>query len=517
VVNIKALLLSGLLLLASPKAWSLQTTNRPEYPIPPQPTREFRGVWIATVANVDWPSKPGLPTEQQKAELIAILDRAVELKLNAVIFQVRPAADALYKSKYEPWSEYLTGEMGKAPEPNYDPLAFAVEEAHKRGLELHAWFNPFRAYHAQAKSEISAKHISKAHPEWVKQYGKYLWLDPGEKAVQDYTLAVIMDVVRRYDIDGVHIDDYFYPYSQRDEQRKVIAFPDEPSWQKYLQSGGTLSRNDWRRENINTLIQRLYQAIKTQKSWVKFGISPFGIWKPGYPSQTTTSDGYAPLNAYNQLSADSRKWLMNGWLDYLSPQLYWKIEQTQQSYPVLLNWWIEQNIQGRHIWPGNNTSRVSNSNSRGWPADEILYQIRVTRGFLGATGNVHFSMNTLMENSGGISDLLAKDVYARPALIPASPWLSQTVPSKPLLATDKDETKGVIKLSWKPVKQEKVWLWVLQTRTGSAWTTKVLPGEQTSYLININDPNVQVESVAVSAVNRYENQGASAVVKIKGN
>ncbi|HEY9875468.1 MAG TPA: family 10 glycosylhydrolase, partial [Candidatus Obscuribacterales bacterium] len=196
-MNIKAILLSGLLLLSSPSAWSMEPPQDPSQVIPPPPTREFRGVWIATVANIDWPSKPGLTTDQQKAELIAMLDKAVELKLNAVILQVRPAADALYSSKYEPWSEFLTGKMGKAPEPYYDPLAFAVQEAHNRGLEIHAWFNPYRAHHAEAKSEISANHISFTHPEWVRQYGNYLWLDPGEKAVQDYTLGVIMDVVRR--------------------------------------------------------------------------------------------------------------------------------------------------------------------------------------------------------------------------------------------------------------------------------------------------------------------------------
>jgi uncharacterized lipoprotein YddW (UPF0748 family) len=439
-----------------------------------------------------------------------MLDRAVELKLNAVILQVRPAADALYESKYEPWSESLTGQMGKAPEPYYDPLAFAVEEAHKRGLELHAWFNPYRAYHPQAKSEIAANHISKTHPELVRQYGKYLWLDPGEKAVQDYTLAVIMDVVRRYDIDGVHLDDYFYPYKQRDAQNQSIDFPDEPSWQKYLQSGGKLSRNDWRRENINTLIERLYQAIKTEKSWVKLGISPFGIWRPGYPAQIKGFD------AYSQIYADARKWLANGWLDYFSPQLYWNIEFPDQSYPVLLNWWVEQNTFGRHIWAGNYTGRLGNSTSKGWPSEEILYQIRVTRGQEGATGNVHFSMKSLMQNRQGISDLLAKDLYSRPALVPASPWLSNTPPGKPSLTIDKNPTSGVIQLNWKPTGTEKVWLWVIQTRSGSEWTTKIVPGRQTSILLNSNDSNVQVERVAVSAVNRYQTQGPPAVVDISG-
>ncbi len=511
IVNIKAILLGGLLLLASPTVQAIDTPPNPKNAIPPTPTREFRGVWIATVANIDWPSKPGLSTEEQKAELIAQLDQAVKLKLNAVIFQVRPTCDALYASPYEPWSEYLTGQMGKAPEPNYDPLAFAVEEAHKRGLELHAWFNPYRAYHANATSAISPNHISKTHPELVKQYGKYLWLDPGEKAAQDYSVKVIMDVVSRYDIDGVHIDDYFYPYPERDKKNQIIDFPDEPSWQKYLRSGGTKSRSDWRRENIDTFVQRLYQNIKTQKSWVKVGISPFGIWQPGYPKQTTLNNR-TTFNAYDRLYADSRKWLVEGWLDYLSPQLYWKIEQTQLSYPVLLNWWVEQNTKNRHIWSGIYTSRVGNS-STAWQPNEILSQIKLTRGFAKADGNVHFSMKPLMQNRGGISEKLAKEVYTNPALIPASPWLNNTLPGKPDISIYKNTTSGAIQLNWKPTAQEKVSLWVVQTKTGSQWTTKILPARQTSFLLT----NTQIQTVAVSAVTRYGTQGASTVVEVKQN
>ena len=513
-VNIRAILLSGLLLLGSPSLQSVAIPDAPFNAVPPPPKREFRGVWIATVGNIDWPSKPGLTTEQQKAELIAMLDRAAQLKLNALILQVRPACDALYASPYEPWSEYLTGQMGKAPNPYYDPLAFAVEEAHKRGMELHAWFNPYRARPADVTSEVSANHISNTHPDWVKQYGKYLWLDPGEKAVQDYTRNVILDVVRRYDIDGVHLDDYYYPYPVRDENRKVIDFPDEASWQKYVRSGGLLSRDDWRRDNINTFIKRLYQAIKKEKRWVKFGISPFGIWKPGYPAQTKTFDGFDTFDAYEQIYADSRKWLEKGWLDYFSPQLYWKIEQTAQSYPVLLDWWLEHNTKGRHIWPGNFTSRVGNGSPNAWPADEILYQIRITRGFLGATGNIHFSMNTLMQNRAGISDLLAKELYTRPALVPASPWLSNTPPSPPTLTVRKDETSSEIQLSWQATDTQQVGLWVLQTRIGGEWTTQVLPGRQTSYRLNSNNSDHKVERVAVFAVNRYETSGVPVVVEL---
>jgi uncharacterized lipoprotein YddW (UPF0748 family) len=515
-VNIKALLLSGLLLLASPSVPSVATPLDPSQTIPPPPQREFRGAWIATVLNIDWPSKPGLTTEEQKAELIAMLDRAVDLKLNAVIFQIRPACDALYASPYEPWSASLTGVMGQPPNPYYDPLAFAVEEAHKRGLELHAWFNPYRAYHAKATDRISANHISKTRPEWVKQYGRYLWLDPGEKDAQNYTMNVIMDVVRRYNIDGVHIDDYYYPYPLRDNNNAIIDFPDETSWQKYQQSGGQLSRNEWRRENVNTLVEQLYIAIKMEKPWVKFGISPFGIWRQGYPAEIEAVDNGNAFDPYDQIYADSLKWLVNGWLDYFSPQLYWRIEDTKRSYPVLLNWWLYQNIQKRHIWPGNFTSRVADS-ANPWPASQILSQIRATRESSGATGNIHFSMKPLMENRRGISDLLTSEAYSQPALVPASPWLSNTPPGQPLVNIYKNPSSGEIQLTWQLTDTQAVWLWVVQARIGNEWTTQILPGRLTSYRLNSNNSDRKVESVAVFAVNRYAISGPSVVVQLGGN
>ncbi|MEP6662905.1 MAG: family 10 glycosylhydrolase, partial [Verrucomicrobiota bacterium] len=221
---------------------------------PPKVLREFRAAWVPSVGNSEWPSKRGLPVAEQKAELIAILDRAEKMNLNAIILQVRPACDALYASKIEPWSEYLTGAMGQAPSPFYDPLAFAVTEAHRRGLELHAWVNPFRARTKLAGSPISSNHVIKKHPGWIIDYGKYLWLDPGQKTAQDYSLSVILDIVNRYDIDGLHMDDYFYPYIEKDEAKKNIPFPDDASWQAYQAAGGKLSRGDWRRQNVNTLV-----------------------------------------------------------------------------------------------------------------------------------------------------------------------------------------------------------------------------------------------------------------------
>jgi uncharacterized lipoprotein YddW (UPF0748 family) len=468
---------------------------------PPEPEREFRGAWVASVSNIDWPSAKGLPVAQQKRELIAILDRAVQLKLNAVILQVRPACDALYDSKFEPWSEYLTGTMGKAPSPYYDPLEFAVTEAHKRGLELHAWFNPYRARVLGSRSPVSNDHISKTHPELVREYVKYLWLDPGEPGVQQHSLNVIMDVVKRYDVDGIHFDDYFYPYQDRDKSGKILDFPDEPSWQRYKKAGGTLARNDWRRENVNMFIERLYKEIKAEKPWVKFGISPFGIWKPGNPP---TIQG---LNSYESLYADSRKWLAEGWLDYFAPQLYWNIDQKAQSYPVLLKWWVEQNSKNRHMWPGISTARVGNTR----PPEEIVNQISLTRKQPGATGNIHWSVKSLMHNQRGVATLLAKNTYTVPALIPASPWLSKDAPSKPdAWVKNKDEKS---KLHWRAPTQQDVWLWVVQKRIDGKWTTEIVSGDKRS--LDISGNAKAVDFVSVRSSDRYGNLSEPVVVSLK--
>jgi uncharacterized lipoprotein YddW (UPF0748 family) len=384
---------------------------------PAEPQVEFRGVWIATVSNIDWPSKKGLSSAEQKAELIAMLDKAAELKLNAVIFQVRPMCDALYVSEIEPWSEYLTGTLGKPPSPLYDPLELAVREAHARGLELHAWFNPYRARHSSATSPIPDEHIIKRRPDLAKRYGTHYWLNPTSQEVQDYTMRVILDVVHRYDIDGVHIDDYFYPYREKGADGKVIPFPDDDTWMQYQASGGKLSRDDWRRDAVNRLIERMYREVKAAKPLVKVGISPFGIWRPGNPP------GIAGFDPYVEIYADSRLWLKEGWCDYLAPQLYWPLKQEKQSFTRLLAWWSEQNSKERFLWPGLYTSRVTGKD-KGWPASEIVEQIKLARAQPGASGHVHFSMRALMNNTGGMADAL-KSVYTESAKVPPMPSSSR--------------------------------------------------------------------------------------------
>ncbi|HWD91885.1 MAG TPA: family 10 glycosylhydrolase [Verrucomicrobiae bacterium] len=466
--------------------------------VPPPIEREFRGVWVATVANIDWPSKPGLSTAQQKAELISILNHAAQLKLNAIVFQVRPACDAMYDSKIEPWSEYLTGTMGKAPEPFYDPLSFAIEEAHRRGMELHAWFNPYRALHKSHTGNISREHISKTHPELVRSYGDYLWLDPGEREVQDYSLRVILDVVKRYDIDGVQFDDYFYP----DPTGVNRDFPDEASWKKYG-AGGKLSRGDWRRENVNTFIHRAYTSIKAAKPWVKFGVSPFGIWRPGNPAQITGSD------AYTKLYADSRKWLEEGWVDYFSPQLYWRIEQREQSFPVLLNWWEQQNAKHRHLWPGISAAYAL---SQQWSAQEIPDQIRLERKQAEAGGYIFYNASSLLANSARAEELqhvLTTDLNRQPALVPASPWLTGVAPGKPGVSII--GVPNAIRVNWNEGGTNSVpvrW-WVVQTKFFSDWKTEVFPKEVTSEFLT-GAPEV----VAVTAVDRVGNASSARVMEV---
>ena len=461
--------------------------------------REFRAAWVATVGNIDWPSRPGLTSAEQQAELVAILDRAAALNLNAVIFQVRPASDAFYDSELEPWSEWLTGAMGRAPEPFYDPLQFAITEAHARGLELHAWFNPFRARTASTRPSVG-RHVSRRMPESVRKYGDMEWLDPGDGGVQAHVLRVIADVVRRYDVDGVHIDDYFYPYRIRDRRGRLVDFPDDVTYQRYVRGGGRLERDDWRRSNVNRFVEQLYRTVKHEKPWVKVGVSPFGIWRPGYPA------GVAGLDAYREIYADARLWVNEGWLDYVTPQLYWRASAPAQPYDRLLGWWIGENAHRRHVWPGNYTSRVGDPEAQ-WDAGEILEQIRMTRNAAGQLGNVHFSMRALMENRRGLGDSLLAGPYARPALVPASPWLDPRVPAAPALTVQ--EGAGGSWLGIAPGDDLDVRFWVVQLRTGGEWRYVPLAGDRRRLPLAPD-----TDRVVVYAVSRTGIEGAASPVVI---
>ena len=436
----------------------------------PPIARELRGVWVASVGNIDWPSHPGAAPAAQQAELRAMLDGFVRIHLNTVIFQVRPACDALYESKLEPWSEYLTGRMGMAPVPAWDPLKFAIEEAHARGLELHAWFNPFRARYHEQISAVSPQHVSLRHPEMVVNYGRYQWLDPGLLEARNYSLEVIRDVVQRYDVDGVHVDDYFYPYPV-DVLGVRTPFPDDASFNAYRQSGGALLRNDWRRENINGFIRELNEMIHREKPWVKFGISPFGIWRPGYPASVKG------LDAYDILFADSRHWLNNGLCDYFTPQLYWNLAAPNQSFSQLLSWWREQNTKGRLLAPGLASASIGKDRS----AQEIVNQIAFCRAGEVTNGVVLWNASSLRENKGGLTGRLAQDSFAHPALPPAFPWLDPSAPDAPKLTVTTTARRQGLTLEWTPPAEGSPHLYVLQARFGPFWKWELLPGATNTY------------------------------------
>jgi uncharacterized lipoprotein YddW (UPF0748 family) len=458
----------------------------------PAVQREFRGVWIATVGNMDWPSRRNLTTKQAQDELLRLLDSARDLGLNAVIFQIRPMADAFYESQLEPWSDYLTGASGRAPQPFWDPLAFAIEQAHARGLELHAWFNPFRAGFVAKQTPLASSHVSRRRPDLVRRYGSFYWLDPGEPDARSQAVAVITDVVRRYDVDAVHIDDYFYPYQERDARGRLIPFPDEASWREHGSRTG-LGRNDWRRSNIDTFVEQMYHAVRAVKPHVRVGISPFGIWRPGHPA---TVRG---LDSYNELYADTRKWLANGWADYYAPQLYWRASAPQQPYTDLLQWWSEQNAWGRHIWAGNIPNNINDS-ARGWQTSEIVEQVRLTRAHGGVTGNIHFSASSLRRNSGGLHEAFRNTLYPAPALVPASPWLSPGPPEKPLVTATPDAALHATALTLHS-RGALGSRWIVHARWGEEWETLLLPARTDETHIDWRR-GVPPDLIAVTVVDR---------------
>ena len=484
---------------------------------PPPAPREFRAAWVSTVANIDWPTKQNLTAAQQQAEAIAILDRAKALNLNAIVLQVRPSADSIYASKIEPWSEYLTGAQGKAPQPWYDPLKFWVTEAHARGIELHAWFNPYRARHDGARSPAAPNHITNANPAAVKRYGKFMWMDPAEEAASKQTLDVILDVVRRYDIDGVHIDDYFYPYPIEATPADIagnaaaldgktgkaeLDFPDQPAWDRYVASGGKLDRASWRRDNVNRLIENIYNGIRREKSWVRFGISPFGLGRPD-----RRPPGITGFSQYDKLYADAELWLQKGWLDYFTPQLYWPRAQTPQAYDTLLDYWIGQNTMQRHMWPGLFTSRIG-APTRDYQPEEVLQQISVTRARPAASGHVHFSMAALMQNRKGISDQLRATRYTGPALVPATPWLAGEAPGTPLVAAER--RKNALQLKLKAGKANA--LYAIWARHGKEWRFAVAPASRVDWTIPDDGTLGAADAVFVSAVDRLGVEGARVQV-----
>jgi uncharacterized lipoprotein YddW (UPF0748 family) len=491
-MNRKPLFCAAALLFLAARLPATDETNSAAKISAPPPARELRAAWIATVANIDWPSKPGLSVAQQKAELISLLDHAAQLHLNAVFFQVRSVCDAMYASPLEPWSEYLTGTQGRSP--GYDPLALAVAEAHQRGLQLHAWFNPFRAGHPESKSPPALNHAVRTHPGLIRHYGRQIWFDPGEPEARARALAAVLDVVKRYDVDGVVFDDYFYPYPEKNWSGAPMDFPDDASWKKIGAQSG-LSRDDWRRANINQFVQKVSQTVHATKPWVQFGISPFGIWRPGVPAGIDAK----ALDAYGRLYADARLWLASGWVDYLAPQLYWSIAPREHSFPLLFQWWRQQNPKGRHVFAALNDAAVGTKFSD----DEIGRQIDAVRTQTSNGGEIHYHLRNLVENLSLAKTVAAK--YAQPALAPAATWLPAPASATPKLTVDLANHSAHVR--WENAGTEPSRGWLLQFRAGGNWTMQIFPVGRTDCYLDKASP----DAVSLRAVDRLGNLSEPAV------
>lgn len=389
------------------------------------PKREFRAAWIATIGNIDWPSKQGLDAETQQSEFIAILNQCKKNGLNAVIVQIRPSADALYESPYENWSRYLSGKQGQAPTPYYDPLTFMIDAAHAQCIEFHAWFNPYRALVDANKNSNTKDHVTWQHPEWFLNYGGKRYFDPGLPEVRDYFTNIVLDVVKRYDIDAVHFDDYFYPYRIAN-----VEFPDTKSYAKYR--GDFTNKDDWRRHNVDILIESLSKKIKLAKPTVKFGISPFGVWR-NYSKDVEGSHTNGGQTNYDDLYADILLWMKKGWIDYALPQLYWEIGHKAADYTELLRWWGEHTY-GRNLYIGHGLYQVGVSSKACWRSmHEIETQVAAARKNKNVSGSAYYSENAFQKNLCGLNYTMQDQINTHPALLPQMPWIDHQAPDAPEL------------------------------------------------------------------------------------
>jgi uncharacterized lipoprotein YddW (UPF0748 family) len=416
------------------------------------PKREMRAVWIATVENIDWPSAKGLSTEQQKQEMVELLDQVKAYNMNTVVFQVRPDADALYDSKLEPWSEWLSGKQGVAPDPYYDPLKFTIEEAHKRGIDVHVWLNPYRAIQNIDKTVPAAKNVVNTHPDWIVTYGNKKYFNPGLPQVRDHVARVVSDLVRRYDIDAIHFDDYFYPYRIANQE-----FPDQGSFADYPNGFAPDKKDDWRRNNVDLIIKQLHDSIKSIRPGVEFGISPFGVWKNNStdPAGSATKAG---ATNYDDLYADILLWEKEGWIDYVTPQLYWYIGKTVADYAVLADWW-SKNTYGCQLYIGQAPYLLNEkSRDKAWQtSDELVNQIKLNRLNPSIAGSMFFSAKFLKRNPLGMKENLMKEMFKYPALTPPNPRVSPEMPDV-LINADITKKRRTYTLSWAKANNDRLFV-----------------------------------------------------------
>jgi uncharacterized lipoprotein YddW (UPF0748 family) len=450
------------------------------------PKHEMRAIWIATVNNIDWPSLPGLTAEQQKREITELLDLVNSYNLNTVVFQIRPAADAFYNSSLEPWSQWLSGKQGIKPEPFYDPLEFAISECRKRGLDIHAWLNPYRAV-TDTANVTDSTHITNLHPDWFLTYGKTVYFDPGLPQTREHVARVVGDIVRRYDIDAVHMDDYFYPY-----RIAKLDFPDDSSFSIYRGEFTNEQRDDWRRENVNLIIKQLSDTIKSIKPWVEFGISPFGVWRNSEkdPSGSATRAGQTN---YDDLFADILLWQKEGWIDYITPQIYWQIGFGLADYSVLAEWWSRNNF-GASLYIGQAPYRIARKATvKEWrTSKEIIRQVKLNRNYPNIGGSMYFSAKVLRRNPLRLKERLLKELYQHIALPPENSRIEPVTPGLPSDATV-TVTGGNITLSWKPGKDNKKFVVYRFSREKAATT------EDASAILEVTSDNRVVIPLTVKS------------------
>ena len=406
------------------------------------PKREMRAVWIATVENIDWPSTNQLTTDDQKAEMIGLLDSVKAYNMNTIVFQIRPDADALYFSALEPWSEWLTGKQGQAPDPWYDPLQFTIDECRKRGLDIHVWLNPYRAIQNTDKAKPALNHVAVTHPEWMLTYGNKKYFDPGIPAVRNHVASVVSDIVRRYDIDAIHFDDYFYPYKITGQE-----FPDDQSFKKYPGDFGPQDKDNWRRNNVDLIIKQLHDSIKSIKPTVEFGISPFGVWR-NKKNDPEGSETRAGVSNYDDLYADILKWQREKWIDYVTPQLYWYIGKEVADYAILAKWWAAHSY-GCNVYIGQAPYLIRpDAKDQAWrSSDEITKQIALNRTIPEIKGSMYFSAKFMNKNPLSVKENMMKEHYRYPSLTPVNTMVAPVIPAQPGKPILEKDGKNIV-LSW---------------------------------------------------------------------
>ncbi|SEC15779.1 Uncharacterized lipoprotein YddW, UPF0748 family [Maribacter dokdonensis] len=398
------------------------------------PKREFRGVWVATVVNIDWPKNGNDSAEKQKTDFLKILDFYERENYNAVIVQVRAAGDAFYQSDYAPYSRFLTGEEGTAPKWNTDVLEWMINETHERGMEFHAWLNPYRATFDENFEVLSETHDYCTHPEWIVHYGKKNYYNPGLPEVRNHFSNIIAELVTNYDVDAIHFDDYFYPYKVLNE-----VFDDSVAFKMYAQEHQKL--DDWRRSNIDSLVRQSHETIKSIKPWVQFGISPFGVWKNN-STDPKGSDTKAGQTTYEDLYADPLLWMEKGWIDYLAPQVYWSMDLSVASHRKIVDWWAKNNYN-TNLYVGNGPYKIRNNSDKAWEEKkELPMQLELARNTPQIQGNIMFSAKSLMTDKDDVVEYIHKKYYKKPALNPISSLAkNHTVKTPKLVSASKNDTE----------------------------------------------------------------------------